>query len=64
MVGSARFELAKAMPIDLQSIPFDHFGNYPFKINQLNNFIIFVFFNYYFMIYYFLFFVNQQTLSI
>ncbi len=30
MVGRTRFELVKAMPVDLQSTPFGHSGTYPF----------------------------------
>jgi hypothetical protein len=29
ILGTARFELAKEIPFDLQSNPFDHFGMYP-----------------------------------
>ena len=30
MVGRTGFEPVKAMPVDLQSTPFGHFGTYPF----------------------------------
>lgn len=29
MVGRTGFEPVKAMPVDLQSTPFGHFGTYP-----------------------------------